>query len=1620
LTIAGVGTFGDGGVAVINVNQWYSLQANVPGGYTFDRWQTSGSVLVQNTGTASTSVESTSSGNPSCDGNLVLYVRTSTSISITVTSSPSTGSGFVLVDGVAIVAPWTFSWTAGSTHTLAANSPVSCGSGCQYLWNSWSDGGGQSHQITVPSVSTTYTATFRQQFQLTMQVGPSGAGTTSPSVGQSWQNAGVTLQISATATGSAPFSSWTGSGSGSYSGTSNPATVTMNGPITETANFGATVSIMITSSPTTGAGFVNVDGSPISTPQTFSWASGSTHTLSASNPVPCGSGCQYVWQSWSDGGAQSHQITVPSVAATYTASFQQQFQLTMQVGPTGGGTTTPSIGQSWRNKGVTVQISATPTGSSAFSLWAGNGTGSYSGTSNPATITMNGPITETAYFGTQTITMTVSYSITGGGSGYSPSVFNYMQGGTSRNYTMTITPTSLSVDGGAPWSVSPNPLGGSTSSERWYSNQTLSGTASPTSLVFSFQHQYALTMAVSPAGAGSTTPPAGANWYDSGVSVTISANAASGYSFTGWSGAGTNAYAGPNNPATVTMNGPITETANFGPSTGFDFSASVSPTSASVHQGGNVSVTVTFSLVNGPTQSVSLSIASWGGATGLTGTFAPLNGSPTFTSTLTINAGSTASKGNFTVTIRGTGGAVTRDVSLPLTVTASGATYTITFHANPQNAGSITIVGVGTFTDGQSVSLAAGGYQTQANPSASYVFSSWSTSGACSILGITLMVTGSGSGDVTANFQSGGSFDFAVFPSPLRETIQLGDVATFTVTVLSLSGSPQNVVLSVDSTEFPSGVAAAFSPQSGSPDFTSTLTLTSTSAVKAGAYAFTVKGSAGTTVRSVQLLLKIAQNVGGDLFLTSSPASMAMNPGTQRTFSMNVAFLRGYAASVSLGSSLSPNGVVVRFNPSNGASAFTSTVTVSVGVVTTPGWYILEFTGTGSDGKIHGTHFLLVVNDVGTSPAFAQSLRPPNVAVLIPDSGTRAASLVIFANPLNGFSGTASMSATSAPTGVSVTFNPASIPLPPAGSTTISVSVASTAQDDVYVVSVTGTSGSLQRRADFALILFAQQQSQDVSVVILQPVDGATVSGNAVQVLANITNRIYGPGVIVSASFHIEGSGYDSGWVNMTHIDNWDWQGYWDSTQATMGQGGPYTVTVQGTSFFNNVTDTGQASITIYVDNTGYEVPLTYYVNFAKNPSGLYPNGWSPETRFIPGEAVGVHYPTSCGGVIYVYVQTTSGLNASNIIEPRLANLYPWLRQLAPSNGYVTAVFPLTGIGSSAPSYGSYQIRLDCLIGGQPTVNLATLRFTVQGLKANWNVVNGLDSATVTATLNFNDGKPLLNRQGTLQVFGYMTQMKIALAGTVDSSGVVKIKVPYYAWEGTVNFQVAYGTSTTFLVRTQTGQPLSERIPYAILGVSSITSGQDYVEAVTINVFRKTTAQAADGWAVLQIPEANYWAVGKGTVAGNAAFTLNILTATKQQPPSSFTVQAWIYSLSSSTIYANQFSNLRIVREQVTAIPSISSTKNQNGQLTIGGTITLGTSTMSLGNVQVVVQAFKASSTEAVASTSFAPPILKAGVSNTFTATLASLPSGTYTIKVTVTDLTSGKVIGTSTSTVQV
>jgi Bacterial Ig-like domain (group 3)/Divergent InlB B-repeat domain len=191
-------------------------------------------------GTASYSISSLSGGSHGITavygGNSSYNGSTSASLTQTVNTvvtvgTSSEGRSFS-VDGTTYTSTQTFVMSAGSSHTLAVTSPQTGAAGSRYSFTSWSDGGAQSHNVTVPTTNTTYTAAFGAQYQLTTAVNPSVSGFVLPITG-SWYAAGSRVAVSVTPNAGSAFSSWSGPVADSNNAVT---TITMTGPLSVTAN----------------------------------------------------------------------------------------------------------------------------------------------------------------------------------------------------------------------------------------------------------------------------------------------------------------------------------------------------------------------------------------------------------------------------------------------------------------------------------------------------------------------------------------------------------------------------------------------------------------------------------------------------------------------------------------------------------------------------------------------------------------------------------------------------------------------------------------------------------------------------------------------------------------------------------------------------------------------------------------------------------------------------------------------------------------------------------------------------------------------------------------------------------------------------------------------------------------------------------------------------------------------------------------------------------------------------------------------------------------------------------------------------------------------------------------
>lgn len=142
-----------------------------------------------------------------------------------------------------------------------------------------------------------------------------------------------------------------------------------------------------------GYGFVVADGDTYSSPAVIGWAPSTDHIISAVTPQVFGA-TRYVWDHWSDSGAESHMVTVIS-DTEFVAYFNRQFFLEVNSDHDS------PWGEGWYDEGASADFGVNQYDSTGgirytFTGWIGTGTGSYTGTDTSQTVVMNNAITEDA------------------------------------------------------------------------------------------------------------------------------------------------------------------------------------------------------------------------------------------------------------------------------------------------------------------------------------------------------------------------------------------------------------------------------------------------------------------------------------------------------------------------------------------------------------------------------------------------------------------------------------------------------------------------------------------------------------------------------------------------------------------------------------------------------------------------------------------------------------------------------------------------------------------------------------------------------------------------------------------------------------------------------------------------------------------------------------------------------------------------------------------------------------------------------------------------------------------------------------------------------------------------
>ena len=490
-----------------------------------------------------------------------------------------------------------------------------------------------------------------------------------------------------------------------------------------------------------------------------------------------------------------------------------------------------------------------------------------------------------------------------------------------------------------------------------------------------------------------------------------------------------------------------------------------------VGQGTSSTSNVYINSLNGFTGSVSLSVS--GLPSGVSASFSPNPASAITAGTLTLTAASTASLGQYTVTITGRSGSQT--ATTPLTITIYPPSFTlsdnggVTIGQGASSTSSVSITPLYGFTG--SVSLSVSGLPNgvtasfspnPAPPSAVGSTLTLTATNSASLGQYIVTITGtSGSQTATTTLSIGvyaPSFTVSDYSSV---TMGQGTSSTSSVSITPLYGFAGNVNLSVSG--LPSGVTASFSPNPASAlAGSSTLTLMATSTASLGQYIVTITGTSGSQIATTPLTIAIYPQS----FTLYDNESVTLGQGTSSASFVSINPLYGFAGNVSFSVSGLPSGVTASFSP-NPAPATTgySALTLKASSTAALGQYTLTITGTS--GSVSASTTL-------TLGVYVPSFTLSNYSSVNMGQSTTYTSYV-YINSIYSFTGNVSLAVSGLPSGVTASFSPNPTAIPSSsGNSLLTLTASSTASLGQYTVTITGTSGSQSASTTLPLGVYPQ------------------------------------------------------------------------------------------------------------------------------------------------------------------------------------------------------------------------------------------------------------------------------------------------------------------------------------------------------------------------------------------------------------------------------------------------------------------------------------------------------------------------------------------------------------------
>jgi hypothetical protein len=230
-------------------------------------------------------------------------------------------------------------------------------------------------------------------------------------------------------------------------------------------------------------------------------------------------------------------------------------------------------------------------------------------------------------------------------------------------------------------------------------------------------------------------------------------------------------------------------------------------------------------------------------------------------------------------------------------------------------------------------------------------------------------------------------------------------------------------------------------------------------------------------------------------------------------------------------------------------------------------------------------------------------------------------------------------------------------------------------------------------------------------------------------------------------------------------------------------------------------------------------------------------------------------------------------------------------------------------------------------------------------------------------------------------------------------------------WYGHTVFTTTYAGSNVKVMRDATN-PLEKTFTYDVLAVSYTVAGQDYTETVDLEFFARYQTQdggqhpAVDTYVALQVSTDQPWLKAQ-TVGGTAQVPITVSNPDGTKPPS-WTVRVWTYAVKftspdgNPTIFANQWANLEVDREDFTATVTVDAITRQTGGLSVDASVASSAMWLDMSSVEAKI-VVKNNAGQVVGQHTYGVTLFH-GKANQFTWLVnGDFTPGTYTVEVTLT-----------------